>query len=197
MLRKISLGVSILVMLLVVAAFVVPMLIPKDWLREQIKAEAKKATGRDLIIGSDLSLQLLPSVMVNMNDVRFANVEGGSRPNMVNLKELRMHLALLPLLSSEVEVREFVLVEPDILLEVDKNGRANWAFSGSEPDAELGTAAGSGASGGDASQSVGLDSLRLGDVRLLDGRLEYRDYRSGTAETVEDLNVVLLPARYE
>ncbi len=134
MLRKISLGVSILVMLLVVAAFVVPMLIPKDWLREQIKAEAKKATGRDLIIGGDLSLQLLPSVMVNMKDVRFANVEGGSRPNMVNLKELRTHVALLPLLSSEVEVREFVLVEPDILLEVDKNGRANWAFSGSEPD---------------------------------------------------------------
>jgi AsmA protein len=185
MLRKLLLILGVLVILVVVAAFVAPMLIPKDWLREQITAQAKEATGRDLVIGGDLSLQLLPSAVVNLSDVRFANNEGGSRPDMATLKELRVHVAVLPLLSSQVEIREFVLVEPDILLEVDKDGRANWAFGGGGDTAATGSGSGSGGTGGGA----GLDSLKLGDVRLVNGRVEYRDAASGTAEVIESLNV--------
>lgn len=190
MLRKLFLVLGALVILVVIAAFVAPMLIPKDWLRDEIKAQAKAATGRDLIIGGDLSLQLLPSAIVNLGDVRFANQEGGSRPDMATLKEMRVHVAVLPLLSSQVEVREFVLVEPDILLEVDKNGRANWDIGSAAPADAAGTAGG-GASGQGGTGGRGLDSLRLGDVRLIDGRVEYRDARSGTAEIIEGLNVTL------
>ena len=125
MVRKLLMVLGVLVILIIVAAFAAPMLIPKDWLREQITAQVKDATGRDLVIGGDLNLQLLPSAVVNLSDVRFSNAAGGSRPDMATLKELRVHVAVLPLLSSQIEVKEFVLVEPDILLEVEKNGHAN------------------------------------------------------------------------
>ncbi len=187
MLRKLLLVLGVLVILVVVAAFVAPMLIPKDWLREQITAQAKQATGRDLVIDGDLSLQFLPSAVVNLSDVRFANFEGGSRADMVTLKELRVHVAVLPLLSSEVEVREFVLVEPDILLEVKNDGSVNWDVSAGKPEVSgAGTAGGSGSGGSGAG---GLESLKLGDVRLENGRLEYRDAQSGTTEVIEGLNV--------
>ena len=187
MLRKLFLVLGVLVILVVVAAFVAPMLIPKDLLRDEITAQAKEATGRDLVIHGDLNLQLLPTAVVNLSDVRFANYKGGSRPDMATLKELRVHVAVLPLLSSEVEVKEFVLVEPDILLEVDKNGRANWDIaSGSQGDGS-----GSGGSGGGASGDSGLASLKLGDVRLENGRVEYRDAQSGTVEKIEGLNVTI------
>ena len=187
MLRKLFLVLGVLVILVVVAAFVAPMLIPKDWLRDQITAQAEQATGRDLVIDGDLSLQLLPSAVVNLSDVRFTNFEGGSRPDMATLKELRVHVAVLPLLSSEVEVREFVLIEPDILLEVDKDGRANWDIGGGAEGGAAG--AGGGGSADSGSGSGGLESLKLGEVRLENGRIEYRDATSGTSEVIEGLNV--------
>ncbi len=72
MLRKLLMIVGVLVILVVVAAFVAPMLIPKDWLREQVTAQVKNATGRDLVIDGDLNFQLLPTAQVNLGDVRFA-----------------------------------------------------------------------------------------------------------------------------
>lgn len=189
MLRKFLMVLGVLVILIVAAAFVAPMLIPQDWLRAQITAQVKEATGRDLVIGGDLNLQLLPSAVVNMSDVRFSNVAGGSRADMATLKELRVHVAVLPLLSSEIEVKEFVLVEPDILLEVDKNGEVNWALdSGSDAAPASGSASDAGSGGGGGK---GLESLKLGDVRLENGRIEYRDASTGTVETVDGLNVTL------
>ncbi len=108
---------------------------------------------------------------------------GGSRPDMAKLKELRAHVAVLPLISGEIEVKEFVLVEPDILLEVNKDGQANWAI-GSSGASESG-------GGGNAGSGGGLDSLKLGDVRLVDGKVEYHDATSGTVEKIEGLNVTV------
>lgn len=185
MVRKLLMVLGVLVILIIAAAFAAPMLIPKDWLREQITAQVKDATGRDLVIGGDLNLQLLPSAVVNLSDVKFSNAAGGSRPDMATLKELRVHVAVLPLLSSEIEVKEFVLVEPDILLEVDKNGHANWAVGSG------GGAEGAGGKSGGTGGGSGLDRLKLGDVRLVDGKVEYRDAKSGTVEKIEGLNITI------
>ena len=189
MLKKIVIGLAVIVILVVSALLVGPALVPKDWLREEITAQVKDATGRDLVIEGDLEFQLLPEAVVNLGNVRFANMEGGSRPDMATLKELRAHIALEPLLSSEFEVKEFLLIEPDILLEVDKNGRANWAVGG-ESSADGGSAT-AGSTDNQASEDGASGDVKLGDVRLVDGRVQYIDAQSGTSETFENLNMTV------
>jgi AsmA protein len=184
MFRKLLIGLAALVVLIVAALFVGPMFVPKDWLRKQITAQVKDATGRDLTIAGDLELQLLPEAIIKLGDVKFSNMADGSRPDMATLQELSVHVALLPLISKEIEVKEFVLVKPNILLEVDKNGKANWAISPG------GDASASGSpSTSDDGDGAGLESLKLGDVRVVDGRVEYKDAKGGTSEVIENLNV--------
>ncbi len=186
MFKKILVGLFILVVVLVAAVVIIPFLIPTDTIKQELQAQVKEATGRDLTINGDFEFSLLPEAILRASDVHFQNAPGGSRADMVTLKELRVHVALLPLLSSEVEVKEFVLDEPDILLEVDKDGKANWAFK-SDGGGEAKSGSGSSDSGG----GDNLDSISLGDVRIINGRLEYRDAKTGSVETVEAMNLTI------
>ena len=62
-----------------------------------------------------------------------ANVPGAHDPDMMRLKKLEVQLRLLPLLHGAVELGRFVLNEPQISLEVDKNGKPNWVFASPGP----------------------------------------------------------------
>ncbi|HKK29185.1 MAG TPA: AsmA family protein, partial [Alphaproteobacteria bacterium] len=188
MLRKILIGLLAVVVVLVAAAFLAPMFIPKDWIRDRITAQVRQATGRELTIAGDLDLQLLPTARVNAHEVTFSNQEIGSRAEMMTLQELRVHVALLPLLSSELDVNEFVLVEPDVLLEVNENGKANWVFDAAG-QAESAAAPPAEQANGQAGSP--LAGLQLGDVRVVDGQITYRDAQTGTVETVKDVNVTV------
>ena len=90
----------------------------------------------------------------------------------------------MPLLSGEVAVDRFVLVDPVIHLEVDKKGQPNWVFGEA---AEAAPAAPTESAGG----GVDLGDVRLGDVRLVNGSLSYLDARSGEKQEVEKINMAL------
>src|SRR3546814_4909662 len=90
-------------------------------------AKSKWATVRDLAIDGDLKLNLLtlsPSLVVN--DVRFANADWGSRPDMAVIKRFEAEVALLPLVSGDLVVQRIVLVGAEILIETNKQGQTNF-----------------------------------------------------------------------
>src|SRR3546814_3541262 len=93
-----------------------------DWSSDVCSSDL---TGRGLEIAGDVSLRLLPTPAFSAEQVTLANLEGGSEPVMARLEELRISIALLPLLRGEVLVESVTLVRPDILLEVLEDGRAN------------------------------------------------------------------------
>ncbi len=109
--------------------------------KTEIAAEVKKATGRDLVIAGDLGVEISLNPAVAVEGVSFANAEWGSRPDMVKLDRFEARIAVLPLLFGRLEIARLVLVGADILLEVDKEGRANFAFGGqteAAPEGEAG-----------------------------------------------------------
>ena len=57
-----------------------------------------------------------------------ANPPGSKSPQMVRLKAVEVELKVWPLLSGTLEVDRFVLIEPQIDLEVDAQGQPNWQF---------------------------------------------------------------------
>ena len=87
-------------------------------------------------------------------------------------------------------VDQFILVEPVINLEVAQNGRPNWQFApaGAQPAPATPTASQPSAASDGGSP---LSQLRLGDVRIENGKLTYRDAKAGTTETLEAVNLKL------
>ncbi len=123
-------------------------------------------------------------------NVRFANAPGAAEPDMAKLKALEVELKVLPLLHGAVEVARFVLVEPEIHLEVAKDGRPNWQL-GPTPTGEANPApAGGGGARGGAS-GLPVSEIKLGDIRIQDGTLTYSDATSGASERVEAINLSL------
>lgn len=171
--KKVLIGLGAVVVLVIVAILVGPSFYDWNSLKPDIAAQAKKLTGRDLAIDGDISLAILPSPRLQAEKVRFANIEGGSVPDMATLDALAVHVALVPLLSGEVQVESVSLVRPTIVLERLADGRVNWQVAGTETDA----AAPAGQTDSGAAMDVRLDRLEIED-----GTLIYRDAASETEQ---------------
>ena len=185
--KKVALAFVLLLAVAVAALLVAPSF--WDWNAEKgrIAALVKEHTGRDLEIAGNVSLHLLPRPAFAAREVTLANLEGGSGPAMVQLEELQISVALLPLLRGEILVESVTLVKPQVLLEVLADGRANWRFgpapapgSGSAEESERGQG------GGGPDQAIRVDSFLIED-----GTVRYRDARSGREEILDGLNAEL------
>ena len=192
--KKLLIGLAVVVVVVVAAAFIVPGLIPLDTYKTQLSEQVKAATGRDLAIDGDVQLTILPNLAVTAEGVRFSNAPDGSAPEMATLESLRATVQLLPLIGGDIAIDEFVLVKPEILLEVDEQGRPNWQFGDAAAQAADDTAAsdqGAGDQSGGSGAASALSGLSLGDVRIVEGKVTYIDRATGTQEEITDLNVEL------
>ncbi len=182
--------VAVLLVLILLAPVLVslgaPMFIDLDSWRPQIEAAVQLVTGRTVRIGR---LSLVPwfSPTLRATDLTVANLPGDSRPDMLTVARAEMRLALLPLLTGRVEISRLLLVRPDILLERDAAGRANWQL-GAWP------ATGAPPPPSAASPPGAAPDLRLRAVRIEDGRLSWRP-RDAAPPVPLDLRVLEVAAR--
>ena len=124
--------VGILLIAVIVGGVVVLMTLDLNDYKPEIIAEVKQATGRDLVIEGDIELEISFTPAIAVNGVRFANAAWGSRRDMVKIDRLEAQVALLPLLSSVIDVQKIVLIGADILLEKNAAGEANFVFAGAD-----------------------------------------------------------------
>ena len=180
--KKILIGLGVLLVLLVVAVLVGPSFFNWNSYKGEITAKAREATGRDLTIDGDISLSILWTPTLSVKKVRFANIAGGSAPDMATLESLDVRLAFAPLdwIGGKFQVERIELVQPTIILERLADGRANWQFERSAAGA---TSGGGGGGGG--------PEIRLDDIRIANGTLIYRDGKSGSEQRIESLNAEL------
>ena len=138
--------------------------------KPQIADAVLKATGRTLDIGGPVDVKAGLSPRLVLTDLSFQNAEWASRPKMVTLKRLEVQVALIPLLSNEIEIKRLILIEPDILIERDSKGRSNLSFKPSEQKTSEETA---------EKKSANTPLPVFNNVKIENGRLEYRDKISG------------------
>ena len=189
MLRKLSMIIGGLLVLLIAAALVGPSFIDWNSHKATISAKVREATGRTLSISGNLSLSVLPLPTLSADGVRLSNMSGGTTPDMLTVDKLKVRIALVPLFGGKIEVENISLVNPALLLETLKDGKNNWQF---EPE---GTQAAPQAPGGKpATQSGSASSapaLRFDQVRIENGSLIWRDWRNNSVERVERITTDL------
>lgn len=176
-----------LVALLLSAAAAAMFLVPTADLARQAERAIEAASGRDVTLSGRTSFTLYPVLGLKARDVTVANVDGGVSPYLAKAAEVDVGVALLPLLRGQVEVRQLVLMNPDIALEIDAQGRGNWVFT---PPPASG-APGQAAPVADPAPQV----VKVSDVRVTDGRIRLRDLRGVGAD--HELEQVALRARMD
>lgn len=157
-------SLAALIVIAPVVAVIVLLSIDRDEYQRLLVDQVRAATGRDMVIDGifDLRISLRPALVAEQ--VRLANADWGSRPDLARIQRLEAQIALVPLLWGEARIHRLVLIEPDILLERRGDGRGNWV-----PSAPL--------------QSTGpgqTTPIAIAEILILDGRITWR--REGAAD---------------
>lgn len=189
--KRFSIGVGIVLVLIVAILFLVPPLIPVQTYRDEIKARFLAATGRELSVNGDISLSLIPSIALTADNVVVANAPGAPSKEFAKIKRLDFGLRLMPLLSGEIDVKRLVLVEPTVNLETTKQGKPNWTFAPEGPSTDNKRVSKPKKTSG-APKPAGRSSasrLHFGEIRIENGTLNYRTGRR--VQSYRNINVTL------
>lgn len=157
-----------------IAAVVTAVIVTADVnaFKTEIAAAIEAETGRKIVFGGDIAISLGLTTVLTVNDVRLANVAGGSGPDMLQIAKASAEVAVLPLWRGEIVIQRLVLHGAEILVDIDRQGRTNFDF----------------ASAGPASPKKGSDGerefllARIGDVDIRDAKVTIRDARDGKTQ---------------
>jgi uncharacterized protein involved in outer membrane biogenesis len=183
------LGISLaVIVVLIVTAYIVIASYDFNKFKPRITELAKQYTGRDLTLGGDieLGLSLFPTLVVN--DVAFQNASWGTRPQLAQVKRLEVQIALIPILRGDVRVSRLSVVNPEILIEIDKTGKSNLEFDvplKSEPKAV-----------DDKAVEGKQDFLKFKEVQIQGGAVTYNDHQRGRTEVISIENLKLEASKF-
>lgn len=182
--------VGVILLLCIALIVAAPFLIPTDTIFNKVSQQVESTTGRTLTINGDKTLSVFPALKLELNDVHFANMKSGSRDDMASMQQLAVHIPWMSLFGGEFKLDKFVINEPNILLETDKNGKANWQLF--DAVAEQPTEQ---TQSGEAVKLPENFDIELGEVAIYGGTFTYLDGQTGAKQQISDLELaILLPS---
>ena len=101
-----------------------------DWNKAKgyLSAGVSKATGRQLVIGGDLEVDLGWISRVRASQIQFENARWSKQPQMVEVGLLDVQIDLWQLLKWRVVLPTVIVSQPKVILEKNAEGSANWEF---------------------------------------------------------------------
>ena len=150
---------------------------PNDF-RDEISAQVKEVTGRDLVIEGDLSLSFFPWIAVKVGSTRLGNAEGFGDEPFLSFEEARLSVRLMPLLFQQrVAIGTASLDSFSLNLEVAADGTNNW-----DDLAEAAPAA-------EPVETGDTILLDIANFRLSNASISFRDAQAGIASTISGLTM--------
>ncbi len=108
------------------ALLIIPRFVDVQKYKPLIESKVSEASGRPFTLGGDLKLSLFPWAGLALSDLRLGAPPGFKEGDFITIKSFEFQVKLLPLLFKDIQVKQFVLIEPRIVLEKSKDGKANW-----------------------------------------------------------------------
>lgn len=123
--RRILTGLA----LFIAALILLVVFFPWDAMRGPINRYVSDQLGRRFEITKHLSVDLGRTVTVRADGLELANPDWASEPYLVKAKAAEFDIRLWPLLRGKVELPRIALIEPQIGLQMEADGRRTWALS--------------------------------------------------------------------
>ena len=173
-----------LVVMVVVCAVALLML-PGDRIANVAVDQIKAQTGREVILRGQTTVSYYPVLGVSTGTVEIANAAWSDAGPMLVADSLKLGVDLMSLIGGDVKITGLELVNPQVLLEIGRDGRPNW---------QLGVD-GVAPSGQESGVSTAL-ALSLDRALITGGQVRFVDHRSGAQQRVDDLSVDLRWPQY-
>ena len=174
---KILVGLFVVLLLVVLA---VPYFLNVDRYRDTIADAIAKQTGRKVTVGS-IHARLFPGAGVTVAELHVGNPPGFPVGDVVGAAEIRVNVALAPLLHGTIHVNSVDLVRPTLTLLTDSSGKNNYTFAASDSSAS--------AKSGDSMTLDQIDSINLTGAEIAVGSV-IRGAAAPLADT-KGINVTL------
>ena len=143
---KILVGLFVLFLLV---ALTLPYFLNVDRYRDTIADALAKATGRKVTLGP-IHARLFPGAGVSVADLHIGNPDGFPAGDLIGADEIRVNVALAPLMHGTIHVNSVELVHPKLIVLTDSDGKNNYTFTPTETAATK---------SGDSSSSMTLDQI--------------------------------------
>ena len=186
------------ILLMVVVAVVLGLvalvvLLPGEKIAKIAADQVRAQTGRELVFEGEVGISWYPVLGVKTGPVRLANAEWSDNGPMFRAESAQIGVDVMSLVGGTIRITQIDVGRPDVLLEVTKDGQANWDLfpeTAEAGDATTATSEGGGAMGGLVLESLAVRDARLRyvdhggesfDIRDVDASLVWPD-RGGPAE---------------
>ncbi len=182
-LKIILILVLVLVLLVAGGAAAIVMLVDPNDYRDEIAAQVRKHTGRELTLGGDLGLSVFPWLGLTLNDARLSNASGFGDAPFAEVGEVEVRVKLLPLLSRQLEMQTTRLIGLKVNLARDAQGRTNWD--------DLAAGDGKQAKPGDAPRHDGgaMAGLAIGGIEIRDAALTWDDRQNKQRYVLQNVSL--------
>lgn len=162
-------GITAAALCLAAAVFVLTF--DMDTYKPRIEASASDASGMNVSINGRIKLMLFPSAGALLEDIVIQNREA----DIALIKKIEVGIELLPLLKREMVIRQIRIVDPELNISKDKNGRFNFETPEKQP-AGKGTAPG---------------HFQVGKIIVKKGHVRYLDEISGVKSEVKGCDLAI------
>lgn len=171
---------ALIVLVVALAAFIVATFNPNDHKPELIK-RVKEQTGRNLAIPGEIRLTLFPRIGADLGELSLS--EPRSEQVFAAARQVKVSVALLPLLAQRVEVDRVLIDGLNVNVQRDRQGHFN--FDDLLPRSDPATAQ----PDTNTSESMAtLPLLQVGGIAITNASLDYRDKASQQHLSVSKLN---------
>lgn len=171
---------AIVVLLVAAVAFIVATFNPNDHKPELIKL-VKEQTGRTLSIPGEIRLTLFPRIGADLGQISLS--EARSDQVFAAAQQVKVSVALVPLLSKKVEVDRVLVDGLNVKVQRDRQGRFNFddlLSQGDKATAPPDT--------GKSETPAAMPLLQVGGIAITNASLDYRDNASGQHLSISKLN---------
>ncbi|WP_316860097.1 AsmA family protein [uncultured Cohaesibacter sp.] len=158
------------ILLALIVALVGPLFVDWTSYRAAFEREATNALGQPVHVLGAADMQILP-----LPHLHFESVHVGPKENapILSVDEFDVRVELFPLVQGKIEVVDMTLRNPVLKLEIDEQGQFDWRQDGGrfwERD---------------------MEKIRLNDVRVENGRIDFKDKSTGRSKEIASLNGTL------
>lgn len=123
--NNLLLWLSGILLIVLCALFAVPPMIDWNQYRGVFEEEVSRFLGREVRVGGDVQLRILPMPYVSFGKVRIADAPGIAG-SFIRSDRFTLWLAVPPLLRGIIEARKIEIEKPSLRLRLDGKGGGNW-----------------------------------------------------------------------
>ena len=184
---KILIALAVVMVLIVLA---VPYFLNVDRYRDTIATAIAKQTGRKVSLGP-IHARLFPSAGVSVADLHIGNPADFPAGDLVSADEIRVNVALAPLIHGIVHVNSVDLLHPKLVVLSDSTGKNNYTFMPAD-SADKPAAPPAASKSGSSSSSISIDQIDA--INLTGAEVEAGTVEHGVAAPLADtkgINVTL------